>query len=275
MKQIDNPFVDMANARLGIEGSRIPVVLRECYAQCGEDLIVESLLRARLLKQRRPMHSVAYVEIGANHPVATNSTYLFYEKYGARGVLVDADPALIPNLEQVRAGDKILNVAISAKNDATATLHVAALSELSSVRPGHTDHFGSIEGNAGVVRTVTVPNLHIHEFLGRYASGDVDFLSIDCEGIDLEIIAAMDLNRFRPYVIQCEPSDHIEPGTSERITNLMEASGYRLVAKTDVNLIFIRSQQASAKDLSILDHAKLFQKRLVKKIWRTLPKRRR
>ncbi len=85
-RRIENPFVELATSREGVEGSRIPVVLRDSYAQCGEDLIVEALLRARLQKQRRQPDSLTYIEIGANHPIATSNTYLFYERYGARGI---------------------------------------------------------------------------------------------------------------------------------------------------------------------------------------------
>lgn len=202
------------------------------------------------MKQGRLPNSLAYIEIGANHPVTSSNTFLLYEKYGARGVLVEADPALIPRLERVRPRDTVLNFAISAGNAPSAVLHVAALTELSSLRAGHTEHWRGLPGNDGVTGTVDVPNLHVNAFMQRYAPGDVDFLSIDCEGIDLEIVAALDFTRFTPYVIQCEPSEHIVRGARARMIGLIERHEYRLIAVTDANLIFVRSQQASPRDLS-------------------------
>jgi len=265
---IENPFVERANRREGIEGSRIPVVLRDSYAQCGEDLIVEALLRVRLHKQRRQPDSLTYIELGANHPIATSNSFMFYDRYGARGVLVEADPSLIACLQRVRPRDTIVNVAISATHAKSITLHVAALSELSSVKAGHTDHFAFIEGNSGVTETIDVPNMHVNDFLRRYTPRNLDFLSIDCEGIDVEIIAALDFRRFRPYIVQCEPSDHIIPGASRRITSLMERRGYRLIAVTDVNLIFVRTKQASAWDLSPGTRLRGLARRVVRRLTR-------
>ncbi|WP_352657987.1 MULTISPECIES: FkbM family methyltransferase [Mesorhizobium] len=68
----------------------------------------------------------------------------------------------------------------------------------------------------------------------------VDFLSIDCEGLDHDLIRAFDYERIRPAVIQCEPSEHYLNGIRDRIINLMECRSYRLAAMTNVNLIFER-----------------------------------
>ncbi len=256
--------------------SKHPVVLRESYAQFGEDTIVEALLLARLVKQGRLPDSLLYVEIGANHPVATSNTFLLYEKYGARGVLAEADPALISRLERVRPRDTVVNFAISASDAPSVTLHVAALTELTSLRAGHTDHWKGLPGNDGVTHAIDVPNLHVNAFLERYAPGDVDYLSIDCEGVDLEIVAALDFARFKPYVIQCEPSEHIVRGSRARMIELVERHPYRLIAVTDANLIFVRSQQASVRDLSPLQRLAaaraMFALRVRRRLARYLPK---
>jgi FkbM family methyltransferase len=269
-KSVLNPFIELVNAREGVEGSKHPVVLRESYAQFGEDAIVESLLLARLAKQGRLPGSLVYVEIGANHPITSSNTFLLYEKYGARGVLVEADPALIARLEHVRPRDTVVNAAISASQAPSAVLHVAALTELSSLRPGHTDHWRGLPGNDGVTATVEVPNLHVNAFLARYAPRDVDFLSIDCEGVDLEIVAALDFSRFTPYVLQCEPSEHIVRGSRARMIELVEGNGYRLIAVTDANLIFVRSQQASPRDLPPLRRLAALRARLALRVRRRL-----
>ena len=64
------------------------------------------------------------------------------------------------------------------------------------------------------------------------------FVSIDVEGLDLRILSDFDFARFRPWFVQVEPSDDYVAGNSDEICRLMRSVGYRLVAKTNVNLIF-------------------------------------
>lgn len=68
----------------------------------------------------------------------------------------------------------------------------------------------------------------------------IDFLSIDCEGLDHDLIKAIDYERIRPAVIQGEPSEHFLEGNRGRMINLMECRSYRLTAMTDINVIFER-----------------------------------
>ncbi len=58
------------------------------------------------------------------------------------------------------------------------------------------------------------------------------------EGLDLRILRDLDFARFRPWFVQVEPSDDYAAGNSEDIRRLMRSLGYRLVAKTNVNLMF-------------------------------------
>ena len=49
----------------------------------------------------------------------------------------------------------------------------------------------------------------------------------------------MDFDKYRPYFIQCEPSEHFQPGAADKIAGLLETRGYFLVARTEINLIFV------------------------------------
>jgi FkbM family methyltransferase len=232
---VPNVFISRECERTAIRASSLPATIRETYAQCAEDLIVESLLAARLALTGREPSSLFYVEIGANHPVQTSNTYLFYRKYGAAGVLVEANEELIPALRTVRPRDVVVHSAVSARSDPTLSFGKCELHELSSLALDHIESFGT---GAGVDRTL-VPNLHINDLLERYVPKPVDFLSIDVEGVDLEILEAIDLSRFRPAVIQCEPSEHFKPGTAWRMVEVLRDRGYLLAARTPVNLIFV------------------------------------
>jgi len=68
------------------------------YSQAGEDVVVMHLLNDIGIKQ------IKYLDIGANKPTFGSNTYLFYSR-GNTGVLVEADPSLIPRLKIYRKRD--------------------------------------------------------------------------------------------------------------------------------------------------------------------------
>lgn len=65
------------------------------YSQAGEDVLIFYLLSDIGIR------NIKYLDIGANKPINGNNTYLFYTK-GNSGVLVEADPSLIPSLKNHR-----------------------------------------------------------------------------------------------------------------------------------------------------------------------------
>ena len=78
---------------------------RKSYAQCGEDLIIDHLIK--LIGVKEPY----YLDLGAHHPYYLSNTYYFYEK-GFAGVCVEADPSLIKAFEKIRQRDTILNLGV-------------------------------------------------------------------------------------------------------------------------------------------------------------------
>jgi FkbM family methyltransferase len=233
-----NPFIADESRRAGLAPCLIDTQLLETYSQAGEDLIVESLL-AVLNAKAPPADSLFYMEIGANHPVQTSNTYLLYRKYGSAGVLVDADPELIPALKKGRPRDQVVHAAVSDRRDATVTLHVANAKELSSLDLNHVQAFGHLGELATVSRAIQVPNIHINDLLAKHAARPLHYLSIDVEGVDLAIMRAMDFETYRPRVLSCEPSGHIYANNPQQMFDVMVQAGYALVARTFVNMIFV------------------------------------
>ena len=77
---------------------------KQSFAQSGEDMIISYVLHFL----QKPISEVTYLDLGANHAKELSNTYHFYQM-GAKGVLLEANPELIHELEQVRSRDIILN----------------------------------------------------------------------------------------------------------------------------------------------------------------------
>jgi len=240
---MENNFILNETAKHGIENSKIPHALPPTYAQCGEDVIVAGLLCAHLTKAGRKWDSVFYVEIGANHPISTSNTYLLYSTYGASGILVEPNPDLHQTIATVRPRDRLITNAVLPEGGATVTLHIGIAHELSSVRQDHIQSFGGFGGLGGVSKSIDVLAVGINDVLAAAGPRPIDFLSIDCEGIDYELMRAIDFETYKPAVIQCEPSEHFSQGNTAKMINLLQSRSYRLIARTEVNLIFLRSPE--------------------------------
>jgi FkbM family methyltransferase len=237
---MENAFILNETSKHGVENSRISHSLPTTYAQCGEDVIVAGLLSAQFTKSGRPWNSVFYIEIGANHPISTSNTYLLYSHYGASGILVEPNPDLHQAIASVRPRDRLITNAVLPQGGETVTLHIGNAHELSSVRQDHINSFGGFGGLGGVRSSIEVAAIGINDLLAQAGPRPIDFLSIDCEGIDYELMRAIDFETYKPLIIQCEPSEHFSQGNRAKMINLLESRSYRLVARTEVNLIFLR-----------------------------------
>jgi FkbM family methyltransferase len=233
MDKIVNSFVYQRILESGMPNSTIPAWLGETYSQAYEDVIMESLLLA-YVKRNGTINGITYIEIGANHPVCTSSSYLLQRKYGAVGTLVEANPKLIPILQKHRPHDTIINAAVYDEDIGSIDFYISPDNEISSIDK----RFVNAWKDGRVEEKISVPTVRINQLLETTADADVVFLSIDVEGLDMRLLADIDFDRFRPFMIQIEPSDAYAPGTSTTMMDFLKEKNYNLVAETFVNLIF-------------------------------------
>ena len=232
-----NPFTASACAEAGVARPDHPAGAVEHYGQGAEDLIVSGLLRAMALERKADLRGKRYLEIGANHPFAASATYLLSRALGMSGVLVEANPRLLPDLRRGRPGDTVVHAAVQDQAVGEVMLSISRLSEISSLDRSHVLHWEG--GRVGERAWVPVPALRLGDLFRRQeAEGEVVFLSVDVEGLDLTLLRDLDLRRHRPWVVQAEASLRHAPAEAEAMIAHLRAAGYRLAAVTDVNLIF-------------------------------------
>lgn len=231
-----NPFIESEIGRLGLASAPIATRVRETYAQCNEDIIVEALLRARFAAAGRTMSTLRYLEVGGNHPVQTSSSYLLYRAWGAHGWIIEANSELAHRLRKARPRDFVIETAVSDKHDATLSFHIHELDELSSLSAESIKGVESTGLVGQVARIETVPNMHINTFFEIHIKEPLDFMSIDIEGLDLPVLQALD-PQYRPTVLQVEC---VDPGLLSQLKETLEPRGYRFAAMTDVNVIFVQ-----------------------------------
>jgi len=230
--KIPNTFVNDTIAAGSMPAPTILAFLAETYSQCYEDVILDSMLRAYVKTHGAPA-SITFVEIGANHPVCTSSSYLFRRRYNMVSYLVEANPTLIPALTQFRPNDVVINAAVVNHDEPTVDFYVSANNETSSLD----DRF-VVTRTPGIKEKITVPTIRANQVLAQVGTESTILLSVDVEGLDLQILQDIDFTTYRPLFIIVEPSEDYQPGSTNSIIDFLNSVGYNVVAETDVNLIF-------------------------------------
>ncbi|MFZ5519708.1 MAG: FkbM family methyltransferase [Pseudomonadota bacterium] len=233
---MDNPWITQACEQHDVPPNRLDTHLQEQYGQLGEDLVLDALLKSYFHRHGLEPDRIRYLEIGANHPVQTSNTYLFHNKWGGKGILVEANAALVPALKRVRTRDVVLNYAVvPAGQEGMVTLNVAENPELSSLDKAHVESFGEIGGVAG---TREVEALTLDELLDNCFPEGLHLMSIDIEGLDLPVLEGAAFRR-RPVFIVAEPSRHYFDDAEQSFARVLTQQRYVEVARTDFNIIYL------------------------------------
>lgn len=210
---------------------------RRSYSQCGEDLIV------RFVFDSLRIPAPSYLDIGAHHPYRLNNTYIFYAA-GSRGVNIEPDPALLAGFTETRPRDANLNIGIGEHEGvlkffvmSVNTLNTFSAEEAQALEQGGKVRIEQIRE----VQVRTVNSVLAEQFL----QDAPDFVSIDVEGGDLQILRSFDFSRWRPKVFCVETitySDRRDGRKIPEIAALLQDQGYFAFADTYVNTIFVDRQ---------------------------------
>lgn len=214
-----------------------PPTTSESFSQAGEDCCIDFLL------QQLHITKPSYLELGVCNPITGSNTYLFYKR-GASGVLVEADKTQIDVIKKHRPNDKIINVGISSSGRIDADFYVFELQGYNTFVKEEALHR---EKNSPykITRVDKVKLESINSILADNFKSYPDLLSIDIEGLDLEVLRSLDHIKYPIPVICAETctfsETHIKP-KNKLIENLMQSKGYLVYADTYVNTIFVNEK---------------------------------
>ncbi|MDZ4688718.1 MAG: FkbM family methyltransferase [Planctomycetaceae bacterium] len=213
-----------------------PVLARQSFSQCGEDLIL--LFALQSLGIFRPR----YLDIGAHHPMRLSNSALFYQ-LGGRGVNVEPNPLLFREFIRRRSGDVNLNVGVGS-SQGMLDFYIMDNPELSTFSRDIADSYVHHQG-ARIRDVVPVSVSPVNEILDRYGTaGGFDVLSLDVEGLDEEILRAIDYERFAPLAFCVETVDFASG--EKRLAAIAEfliSRGYFIYADTYINTIFFHQSR--------------------------------
>ena len=206
--------------------------LKNSYSQCGEDLIVAFLLDSMDGPRAR-----TYLDLGANHPFKLSNTAHFYRQ-GGRGILVEPDPYLAKVLSRARPKDVVIQKGVHIEGLDRADFFIMEPPTLNTFSKVEMERYVAM-GHA-LRKTVTVALENVNTILSM--SQALDFMTIDIEGMDAEVLRAIDWQVHRPTCICVETLTYEKNNEPRKITEIIDymvKQGYMLYADTYINSIFV------------------------------------
>ena len=213
---------------------------RLSYSQTGEDMIL-SMVFALL---QIPAPEIFYLDLGANHAKELSNTYYFYQQ-GARGVLVEANPSLIPELKLHRSNDILLNKCLAEKSGDTIDFYILNNDGLSTFVKESAEAFVQMDSRLAIEQVIQVETITIADIIQKYFDNAPTLLNIDIEGKEEDILRSIDFATCRPAVIVCEMipymPNHLLAALqkNQTIPEIMKQNDYIEYAFTGINSIFI------------------------------------
>ncbi len=203
------------------------------YSQEGEELILSRIFAGR--------NHGFYVDVGAHHPRRFSNTLRFY-RAGWNGINIEPSPVAIAAFRRERKRDINLQVGV-AEQPGTLCYHMfdePALNTFDAAlvnwRLANTPYRLIGTRDVAVERLDSLLRKHLPP------GQTIDFMSVDVEGLDLQVLRSNDWEVFRPTCVLAEAlGTTLEEVMRSEVFDLMRRNRYRLFSKLYNTVLFLNS----------------------------------
>ena len=201
---------------------------RKSYSQDGEDMVISSFLGNK--------GGGFYVDIGAFHPLKFSNTQYFYEKEW-RGINIDANPGSMELFRKHRPRDINIECGIG-ESESEMSFYIfeePAFNTFSEKLANSRTEWGN-----RILDNKLIKVLPLKSILDLYLpeGQKIDFIDIDAEDIDFEVLKSNDWEKYRPDIISVEYTGSINDLFKNDIYNYLTLLGYEFIARTRFSNIF-------------------------------------
>ena len=164
-----------------------------------------------------------YIDVGCFHQIRLSNTKFLYDK-GWRGINIDISKKSIDLFKITRKKDINLNIGIGNKNKVSEAYFKKDLFHANTLVYDHAEKF---------LGEYTKKKINIHTLNSVISNNaknkKIDFLDIDCEGKDLEVLEGLDLNKNEIDLISIEMHGYDEKTKrdGELIFDVMKKNRYK------------------------------------------------
>ena len=207
---------------------------KKSYSLNGCDLLINYIFKTQ--------NKGFYIDVGCQHPISNNNTYLLFKK-GWNGINIDLDQKNIDLFNLQRPKDKNICACLSSNISVKNLYFFHSGSPINSLEKETTK-------NKNNFITKKVKTTTLNSVLSNFEINEIDYLNLDVEGHENDILQGFDINRYKPKVISVEYLDfkmekmefknnNLHNVLKSNIYNFLIENGYYFINWTHADLIFV------------------------------------
>lgn len=193
-----------------------------------------------------------YFDIGCNHPIKYNNTYLLYKK-GWNGINVDLDKDSINQFNNLRKDDVNVQALITSKDNEEKELYYyhkrSAINTISKTLANKRENkHKEIKKIKGISINSVIENT-------KYKDSKINLLSIDIENYEYEALKNFKFEKYNIDVIVTEITDttidtletynqSLDKILSSNLYKLLVKKNYKLVNWVNADLVFVNNNSS-------------------------------
>ena len=200
---------------------------RISFSQTGIDLILNNIFKNQKLG--------FYIDIGCNHPIYNNNTYLLFKK-GWNGINIDLDKDCIKLFNIFRNKDININCALSSSEGIRDLYFYHNKSPINTLDKKISDRHDNKVKKVKKIQTVT-----LNSVLEKIEiKNNIDVLCIDVEGHEIDVIKGFDIKKYKPKIVIIEFLDNSISKLEVKnldINHVLNSEIYRFMSQNNYTLI--------------------------------------
>ena len=165
------------------------------YSLSSVDLIVDYIFKYK--------NDGFYIDVGCQHPISNNNTYILYKK-GWNGINIDLDKKNIDLFNISRPDDTNINTAVSDKSGNVNLFYYHDGSPINTINSQNADYQKNKFKKIKLIKSETLNKILANINFNK----KVDYLNIDVEGHELNVLKGFNILKYRPSIISIEYLDY-------------------------------------------------------------------
>ena len=207
---------------------------KKSYSFGGCDLLIDYIFR--------PKKRGFYLDVGCQHPVSNNNTYLLYKR-GWSGINIDLDPKNIRLFDLERPNEINICKCVSSDNSKKDLFFFHSGSPINSLEKKTTKN----KSNFSLKKIETFT---LNSILKDYKIQHIDYFNLDVEGHELDVLKNFNIQKYKPKVISVEFIDfqmnklefrnnNVDRILKSELYKYFTSNNYHFVNWTHADLIFV------------------------------------
>lgn len=210
------------------------------FSKSGEDIQL-----MQLLKKSKGF----YIDIGGHHPIFSSNSYFFYLR-GWRGIVVEPNPIFKSLYKKFRPEDFLYSGGVSSSDGILEYFNLDG----NERNTFSSDYLRNFKLEEKVINSMKLPVKKLSTLISEYSPSNpkIDFLCIDVEGMELEVLKSNDWEKYRPSYILLESHLPIEEEIDSIIFQYLKGQEYKFIGKSlqgfHLGTLWFRSNETEFKN---------------------------